>query len=119
MSKFTSFQALKSKYPTLSSLRVRVHGGLYGKDDPFNHPFNGDNSTPQSSFPTSFSCTNPRIENGCTGTFDIGSYIHHALQNGMASYTPPGVICKVIAQGMTQGCPNMCSIEIQATYQTP
>jgi len=123
MSEFTSFQALKSRYPTLSSLSVRVHGGLYGKDAPFDQTFTGDDSTPQSRIPTSFSCTNPRIKNSCSGIFDINSSIHHALQNSIESYVPEAgayrAICDVVAPGMTQGCRNMCSIEIQATYQTP
>ena len=115
MSQFTSFQDIKSTYPTLSSLSVRVHGGLYGKDEPFNHTFTGDDLTPQNRFPTIFSCTNRRIKNGCTGTFDVASSIYHALQKGLNDYDHSRV-CNTVAPGMVQSCPNMCKVEIQATY---
>lgn len=116
MSSYTSFQDLKSAYPALKALRVRVHGGLYGKDAPFDQTFAGDDSSPQSRFPLTYACTNPR---GCTGAFDIGASLHHALQNGLVSHNGRAGNCDVVARGMTQGCRNMCSVEVQAVYDSP
>lgn len=118
MSQFTSFQALKNAYPMLSSLSVRVHGGLYGKDEPFNQTFTGDDSMPQSRFPIKLSCKNPRITNGCAGMFDVRSSIDDTLKRGKDNDVAR-MICHVIAPGMTQECRNMCTIEIQAAYETP
>lgn len=116
MSQFISFQDLKSTYPSLSSLSVRVHGGLYGNDEPFAQTFTGDNESPERDFPISFSCTNPRIKNGCTGRFDVASSIHYALTNALENHKSAGTVCGVLAPGMTQNCPNFCNVEIQATY---
>lgn len=119
MSTFTSFQDLKATYPTLKALRVRVHGGLYGNDEPFDQTFAGDDATPQSRLPLTYSCTNPRISGGCAGTFNIAPSLHQALQNNMVRYDGNAGICDVIARGMTQGCRNMCRVEVQAAYDTP
>jgi hypothetical protein len=123
MSKYISFKDLKNDYQNLHSLIVRVYGGMYGKDELFDRTFAGSNSEPQNTFPIAFSCTKNWGKSACTGTFDIGSSIHHALQKSMTEYTPGPTeykgICGIIPPGgMTQGCMNLCQIEIHAEYSS-
>lgn len=122
MSSFISFQDLKSQYPTMKALNVRVHGGVYGKDNPFDRTFTGNSSAQESSFPITFSCTNPTFREPCKGKFNIGPSIHHALKNSLPKFVPSADIfrgiCDVMAPGMTQSCRNFCRLEIQAEYET-
>lgn len=119
MSKVISFQELQLIYPTLISLRVRVHGGLYGQDKPFDEIFEGNNSELQKkTFPKNFSCTKMWGKKACTGVFDIDSSIHHALKNTMENYELTKNICMKKNKGMIQECLNMWNIEIQAEYES-